>query len=56
MDPVAKKGARSQAVAHLGVNDQGEQGDEEEEEAGGQDVYNMQRQGGLEEKNLKERH
>ena len=55
MDPVAKKGACSQAVAHLGVDDQGEQGDEEEEEARGQAEHHMQRQGSSEEQDLKKK-
>ena len=53
MDPVTKKGARCEAISHLRVNDQGEEGNEEEEEAGGEDVHDMQHQGGLEEQDLK---
>ena len=53
MDPVTKKGAGCEAISHLRVNDQGEEGNEEEEEAGGEDVHDMQHQGGLEEQDLK---
>ena len=54
MDPVSKKGACSKAISHLRVYDQGEQGDEQEEEAGGQDVHHVQHQGGSEEQDLKQ--
>ena len=54
LDPVSKKGACSKAISHLRVYDQGEQRDEQEEEAGGQDVHHVQHQGGSEEQDLKQ--
>ena len=54
LDPVSKKVASCQAISHLRVYDQGEQRDEQEEEAGGQDVHHVQHQGGSEEQDLKQ--
>ena len=54
LDPVAKKGACCKAISHLRVYDQGEQGDEQEEEAGGEDVHHVQSQGSSEEQDLKQ--
>ena len=54
LDPVSKKGASCKAISHLRVYDQGEQRDEQQEEAGGQDVHHVQHQGGSEEQDLKQ--
>ena len=56
MDPISKNRASREAITHLWVDDQGEEGDEQEQQAGGEALYHVQHQRGGEEQDLKQKY
>ena len=56
LDPITKNRASRETITHLGVDDQGEEGDEEEQQAGGEALYHVQHHWGGEEQDLKQKY
>ena len=53
---MTKNRASREAITHLWVDDQGEEGDEQEQQAGGEALYYVQHQRGGKEQDLKQKY
>ena len=53
---MTKNRASRETITHLWVDDQGEEGDEQEQQAGGEALYHVQHQRGGEEQDLKQKY
>ena len=53
---MTKNRASRETITHLGIDDQGEEGDEQEQQAGGEALYYVQHQRGGEEQDLKQKY
>ena len=53
---MSKNRASREAITHLWVDDQGEEGDEQEQQAGGEALYHVQHHWGGEEQDLKQKY